>query len=235
MSRRSGDDRGRAVWRRPAFLAAIAALAATGYLQGIWTDRWTSSPDVGAAAGRLGQIPVTVDGWQAYDLEPLTARILERAGIVGYVSRRFVERSTGDSATVLLVCGRPGPISLHTPDVCFPGAGMSQVTAPRGLAPRPGSLASAPRFQEAKFSKGDPADVPSYLTVRWAWNAGGGWATPTAPRLAFASAPALYKLYVVHESKALDSPPGGDDPGIRLLEALLPSLERLGLPAATPL
>ena len=54
---------------------------------------------------------------------PTTRRTMARAGIKGCVYRRYRNPRTGESVSVLLVCGRGGPISVHTPDVCYAGAG----------------------------------------------------------------------------------------------------------------
>lgn len=39
----------------------------------------------------------------------------------------YVHRTNGRAAAAMLMCGRPGPIAVHTPDVCYPGAGYRQV------------------------------------------------------------------------------------------------------------
>ena len=33
-------------------------------------------------------------------------------------------------ATALILCGRPGPVSIHTPDVCYRGLGYEPTGSP---------------------------------------------------------------------------------------------------------
>ena len=43
--------------------------------------------------------------------------------MTGYLLRTYTHRISGETFQVLLVCGKPGPTSLHPPDVCYQGAG----------------------------------------------------------------------------------------------------------------
>src|SRR5829696_5002011 len=100
------------------FLPAVVALslvAAYGVFEGLWTERWGPSANAGVVVERLAAVPLTVGEWEAQELT-LSPREVEKAEISGYLSRQYVHRPTGNTLTVLLVCGRPGPVSLHTPD-----------------------------------------------------------------------------------------------------------------------
>ena len=59
---------------------------------------------------------------------------------------------------VLLLCGRPGPVSVHTPDLCFPGAGFQEAGEPT-RCPIPGSPGD--RFWVRHFRKA--AAVPVHF------------------------------------------------------------------------
>ena len=93
---------------------------------------------------------------------------------------------------MLLVCGKGGPISVHTPDVCYAGAGYRQTAPQARLTAGESALWAAP------FEKPDVL-TPQRLTVVWAWSHDGKeWVAPDNPRSVCAWQPALYKLYVVH-------------------------------------
>lgn len=183
---------------RPAALlvTVVAVLGADVYLFGTWTGRWAPSHDLERAVERLPQVPREVGDWRGEDVE-LGAREIERAEIAGYVYRRYRHARTGDEYTVLLLCGRSGPMSVHTPDVCYRGAGFKQAAdAVAAEVPRLGSEDAA-NLWTAEFGK-EGSQVGRRLQIYWGWCLPGGeWQAPANPRVAFAGKPAVYKLYVV--------------------------------------
>src|SRR5262249_2368407 len=153
-------------------------------------------------------------------------------------ARVYKHGRTGESVTVLLLCGRPGRISVHRPEHCYRSAGYEMLTAPapyqpRAAAPLPPSPPSEgggggreePRaFWTAPFRKQE-ADGLTQVRIVWSWFAGDGWSAPEEPRLAFARYPALYKLYVIRPVPETGEGTG-DDPTLDLLRRLLPELTR---------
>src|SRR5262249_12710674 len=109
----------------PILVFAVLVLAA-GTLQGLHSNRWHSSADLEAAVGRLNGVPESFGNWrgekQEFDVEEL-----KRAGIKGHAAYRYRNIVTGEQVTMLIVCGRFGPISVHTPDICYAGAGYEPV------------------------------------------------------------------------------------------------------------
>src|SRR5437764_15264638 len=110
-------------------LSAIPLLLAFGAVEGVWSERWHKSGALEQAAARLDQLPLNVGDWQGRDQE-LDARVQTLAELSGYRSRQYVHRTTGATLSVLLVCGRPGPVAVHSPEVCYAGAGYA-LTAPK--------------------------------------------------------------------------------------------------------
>jgi hypothetical protein len=166
---------------------------------------------------------------------------LVRAGIQGHLSRRYRNRRSGEEVAVLVVCGRPGPISVHTPDICYRAAGYSPVGEPArtdyALGDRKQPLWGL-RFHPPASRAGT-----SDLEIRWGWLAGDGLVAPENSRVAFAGKPALYKLYVIQErhpidvTKTMPAPTGPGQPppplvatqtsaGLDFLTAFVPALER---------
>ena len=62
------------------------------------------------------------------------------------------------------------------------------------------------------------------LHVFWCWGDRGKWQTPAHPRLAFAGAPVLYKLYVVHPVSG-DTGSAATEDEQAFLKLLLPRLQ----------
>jgi hypothetical protein len=213
-----------------AISAAILLVLASGLVSGLRAGRWNPSADgASAAAARLRHVPESLDGWSVQAAE-LDRRQVEAAEISGYLMRHYRHPRTGAVVSVLLVCGRPGPISVHTPDVCYSGSGYEMTGPPQVVdVPSSGGTAGA-RFRRADM-RGPGAADPKHLRIFWAWNAGDGWKTPDRPRLAYAMAPMLYKLYVIRETVPSDRG-GGDELSSALLHQLLPVLDRALFPGA---
>ena len=177
------------------WVASLTLLAASGVVQGRLTNRWSTSPDLDAAVARLDQLPREIGTWKGEDTD-VDRATLRRIGIAGGIVRRYRDDRTGSIVTVMLVCGRPGPVSVHTPEVCYVGAGYQLAAPPSG--PLSG-------FQAATMVRPDAA-VTDRLQVYWSWNGSGSWEAPANPRLAFGAQPYLYKLYVIRSSLS-----AGDD------------------------
>jgi len=209
---------------KSALFAAVTILLTTGFIHGLWTDRWAFSDEPEASAAKLSRVPSTIGDWTSEPLE-IGSRELEKSAIVDYVGRLFVNSRTKNRVQVFLVCGRPGPISVHTPDVCFEGAGYHMTARPEKFA-----LASLPanKFWQTEFVKNGPK-AQEHVRVFWAWNFEGRWQAPENPRLVFARSKALFKLYVIHELMR----PGlaaEKDPSVDFMNLLLPELQKCLFP-----
>ena len=148
--------------------------------------------------------------------------------IDGSLLRRYVNPD-GAALTLLIVCGRPGPISVHTPDICYAGAGyLLKEEASRFTVP----TAPPAQFWVGDFRNVSPVPKPP-LRILWSWNGGSGWLAPDAPRLTFAPRPYLYKAYVVRDMNQTNAPPIESDPSVEFLRAILPVLETTLTPKAT--
>jgi hypothetical protein len=205
--------------RLVALVTVLLAVPGSGLVTGFWTGRWGSLPAVQRAAARLERVPLTPLGdWdvRARELNPRAVRIAE---LEGYISRDYVHR-TGTIVSVLLVCGRAGPISVHTPEICYAGAGYISGAAPKTIE-GPGGVPA--RFLVRDFRKGNVA-TPTLLRIFLSWGYKGGWSAPARPRLTFFDKPYLYKLYVIRTmskpNEAIDQ-----DPANELIKKLMPQLQ----------
>jgi hypothetical protein len=198
---------------------AAAVLVLTGLSHGFRTDRWGTAAEVLAATARLQNVPKTAGDWEG-QLAPLDERELRIAQVTGHASLQFVHRISAQKARLLVLCGRPGAIGSHTPDICFQGLGFQMEGEPVRHEVRAADGSSG-KFWTARFVR--PGATPEYVRVWWAWGVAGEWQAVDAPRVHFAGRPALYKMYVVSPMRAGD----GDleqDAGLQLIEAILPPL-----------
>jgi hypothetical protein len=163
---------------------------------------------------------MTLGDWDgsAQDLDDRTIALAEAAG---YVRRHYVNRRTGNTVALLILCGRPGPLSVHSPEVCYDGTGYEELSGRTKYA-EPGPLPA--EFWVYRFRKRDSA-LPVHLRVLYSWGAAGDWRAVETPRLAFARQPLLYKMYIARELANPDEPLK-DDPALDFIRVLLPELQK---------
>jgi exosortase len=207
-------------WCLVPLAAYVALVLAGGIVQAEWTDRWRPSPALEAGVARLDRVPLTIGEWRGETLA-VDERELRQAEVAGCCLRRYEHPWTGSVVSVLLVCGRPGPVSVHPPDACFQGAGYTLAVPPARCTAGPGSSAT---FWVADFAWPDTV-LTQRLRVFWSWKSAGAWEAPASPRQEFGRCPALYKLYVFG-AVAPEGGPTTDDPCAALLRELLPELDR---------
>jgi hypothetical protein len=196
---------------------AVVAVLATGVVHGLWTDRWA---DREAIANRLDQLPMVLGDWHG---KPREFDATGLGPISGCLTRYYVNQKTGAGVTMSLVCGRPGPVAIHTPDVCYVASGFQAEQAMNFAPPLDPSLPPA-EFKTAQFVRTRAAEQTA-LRVFWSWNAGGTWQVSESPRFAFARQPVLYKLHLVREQTS-PSETLADDPCVEFMQQLLPELQK---------
>jgi hypothetical protein len=193
-------------------LVSLALVAAMGVAHGILSDRWGPSTQLEQAAARLSRVPTQFGDWTGTDLT-LDPAVVKAASIEASVYRRYHNARTDETVSVLLVCGRGGPISVHTPDVCYEGAGHRQLAPERRQDLHADERVDS--FMTAKFVKAGV--VPAQLEIYWGWSLDGTtWQAPANPRMSLARARALYKLYIVREYA-----PGSSAESVNTCEAFL--------------
>jgi hypothetical protein len=205
-----------------ASLTASAALLAAGVVHGVMTDRWLPPADVARAAERLDDLPLEIGPWKGHkgEVKPGQAG----AGVAGCIQRRYENARTGAGVVVALVCGRPGPVSIHTPEVCYGASGY--LVGKRQSVPAGDTGGSLWRTDAVRTTATDEVR----LRIYYGWHTAGGWVAPEDSRMAFPREKVLHKLYVVRELAAADEPK--DEPCEEFLRLLLPELERTALSAA---
>src|SRR6516162_896678 len=163
-----------------AVITAGSLIALPGFVQGVWSGRWSQSQELEQAVASLERMPLNIGDWKGHTIE-LDREQIEGADLAGHCCRRYENQRDGRVVTVILMCGRSGPVSVHTPDVCWTSTGYEMVARRSRWQPESRSA----EFWTARFRK-DEASAPLYRRVFWSWNAGGSWQAPDSARFAFA-------------------------------------------------
>lgn len=202
---------------KPLF-AFIGLTICIGAGHGMWTDRWSQSDDLKRHLALLEKVPINFGDWQGENA-PYESEDMARAGIKGCIVRRYKNERTGSTVSLLIVCGRGGPICVHTPDICYAGAGYRQVAAQEKIKGEQKSI----DVWRADFEM-PRSVINKRLEISWTWSRDGKtWSAPDNPRITFARYPSLYKMYVVHEKSIASTI--NDDTSTEFLARLLPELQ----------
>src|SRR5206468_1613206 len=137
------------------------------------------------AVARVEQVPLTLGTWKGKTLES-DPDSFAQAGALGYWTRTY--RDGPRACTVILMCGPSGPMSVHTPDVCYLAAGYEMAGTPAHLSVPADGDQPAADFLTASFRRQGAASTTS-LRIYWSWRTGGPWQAPDSPRLTFRGAP----------------------------------------------
>ena len=195
------------MYRFTTMVISLLILAAGGLAHGIWAERWHSSSALLDAAARVQNVPLEIGDWQGRTVDA-ESEVFAQAGALAFWTRSYVHSRRQTALLVILMCGRPGRMAVHTPEVCYRGAGYSLAAEPEifTLKSLPGNVLG--NFWTARFLK--ETGLAEDLRLTWGWNDGQGWRAPTNPRWEFGGQPFLYKLYLSQDS------PGAMAPGGRL-------------------
>jgi hypothetical protein len=204
-------------------LAAFLLLLLTGLLHGRITDRWGHSGQLEAAVAKLRQVPLLAGDWDG-TVTQVNDDPVATKGMGAYAVVHFTNRVTGDTVSVTLVCGRPGPLSLHPPTICFPAHGYAEKGGPTKVKVARNNPRGVAEFMADDFVLQAGA-VEERLHVLWAYGHNGDWVVPQDPRTAWARERAVYKFYVSRQSVKPDNPLD-EDSSLAFLRAYLPELEK---------
>src|SRR5439155_7886441 len=96
-------------------LTGLVLLSLAALVHGVWTGRWETGRALEDACARVREVPLALGDWKAEELPP-DREAFARAGARGYWMRLYRNGQSGEALTVLLMCGRAGKMSVHTPD-----------------------------------------------------------------------------------------------------------------------
>jgi hypothetical protein len=197
----------------------IAVTVATGVVYGRLSQRWGPVPDLTAAGKHLATFPPQFGDWLLVADEPISDAILQTLSCAGYVNRSYVHQQTGEKVDLTITVGPSGPISVHTPEICYSSRAYT-IQDSRKRTTLPDDDGQTHTFWKLTFRSNDA--TIDQLRVYYGWCADGGWTASESPRFEFAGRPRLFKLQIASLMPATQAD-RGEDPCERFLMALLRS------------
>jgi hypothetical protein len=201
-------------------VAAVVALTLiAGLVHGKLTNRWGVPADMKEAAGRFDRIPSEYGDWVLESREEMTETVVTTLECEGYLNGRFVNRVSGARVNAFIVLGPPGPISVHTPEVCYNSQGKD-IREERVRVPIKDSHSDLDNefWMVTMRSRDVNAE---WLRVYYAWGNKDRWTAPESPRVSFGGQSLLFKFQL-----AINLPPDADasetDTCQQFLKAFMP-------------
>jgi len=172
---------------------AVALIAAGGVVHGLMTDRWGLAADSLHLAQQFDSYPQQLGVWELEETQEMSPNVLKMLECDGYLARSYVNKETGEKVTVAVILGPPGPISVHTPEICY--------------STREYTIETARQAEEIKGTDGEKDqfwrltlrsnDLHAHrLRVYYGWTTDGIWKADANPRFSNASEPYLVKVQV---------------------------------------
>ena len=205
----------------PGLLIFVVTIGGT-ILQGRLTNRWGSADEsLRAAAQALTATPTECGSWTKVEDKDFPSNVQGILNFAGKINRVYLNQATGQTVSVAVIVGPPGPTSTHVAEMCYDTQGYNILTGPLELAiPHPGRAEDHFRqsfFESRSFEK-------QRLEICYSWRAGENWEVPRYPRLAFGSSLRLFKIQLAAEIRSEDST--ADESVCRqFLQAFLPEFE----------
>jgi hypothetical protein len=203
----------------------VVLTVSAGYVYGRYSLRWGPSVDLVAAGEHLRTMPEKMGKWQMVDELSMKESTVKMLQCAGYVNRRYINQETGDAISIALIVGPPGPIAVHTPEVCFSSRAYTILDS-KGTLSLDGSSGNSHSFWKSTFQ---PNHIDAdQLRVYYAWatrpkDAGSAtWKAMTRGRYRYGAEPLLYKLQIAG-SLVRDGSVVGQDASKQFLEVLCQS------------
>jgi hypothetical protein len=205
-------------------LVLLLGTLGAGWMQRNMSHTWGNPRDRERAGDRLlTTLPAQLGDWRFHKDAPFTPAVLAMLQEPVHISKVYENMRTGDIVTVAVIVGHPGPVAVHTPEVCYssrdyqvPSSRKStEIKTPGGRAHSLWTLRLAPK---------EPDDLP--LTVMYGWSTGTTWEAAEHPRYSYGGLSHLYKLQLAvtsHEQSSED----GYDPARDFAQAFVAQLEPL--------
>jgi hypothetical protein len=183
--------------------ALVAATLGAGWVHGRMTNRWGIHPDSNLAAARLRQpLPDRVGQWKLVREAELESEVIRMLQCPASISRVYEHGQTGDVVSVAVLLGPPGPISVHTPEICYSSHDYA-ITKEREKT----SLTDAASHEHSLWEvrmKSNRIDG-AQLRVLYGWTTGERWLAAEYPRFGYGGVAHLYKLQLASNSSVTDS------------------------------
>jgi hypothetical protein len=186
-----------------ALLSTLTILS--GVIQGRLSNRWGTPPDARKAATVLKELPSEFGGWRLEQTQDLSENVRNTLQCQDYVLGAYVHES-GEQVQLAILLGPPGPISVHTPEICYSSREFDQVDERTSMPV--GGAEHESHLWRTTFRSRDLDGC--MLHVYYAWSDGGRWNASESPRFEYAGRPYLYKLQLAGATSANTATPESD-------------------------
>ena len=186
---------------------AVGLTILSGMIHGAMSGRWGSADAMASVANRFDALPDHFGPWYLTDeteLDDYAEKILQCAG---YVNHRYAHRDTGQTVSVAVLLGPTGPMSVHTPEICYSSRAYERIGSRRRV-----SMETAGGIKDSFWVNDfQSTTLESYrLRVYYAWTDGERWSAANRPRFDFAGQPYLFKLQLAASLPPADDEKQGD-------------------------
>jgi hypothetical protein len=196
----------------------VCATVLGGVIHGRMSGRWGAHSVMKELASRLQKLPNKVGPWQMRAPQPLSEAAERTLECAGYISGQYENEETGEVVSMFVLLGPAGPISVHTPDVCYSSREYIVRKSPKKIQL---SLAEGLKNELWVTTMQSTQLDASCIRVYYGWSTGGAWSAPNVARFAFAGQPYLYKIQVSEQLPTADSDESSDA-SRKFLKAMLP-------------
>ena len=177
----------------------IAITVAAAVVQGRATNRWGARDTIANAATIFTRLPKTFGDWNLLEMQELAPQVRGILQTEHYSQGVFEHRSTGQRAILTLLLGPPGPMSVHTPEICYSAADFSQISDRHQVSIVPGDTNDTAWMTQFHSTH----DVQGSVTrVYYSWHDGQRWQAVDEPRVTYGGRPYLFKVQAATELPA---------------------------------
>ncbi len=191
-----------------AFLIVLGATLASGWVHGELVNRWGQEDALALAAGRLGsELPARLGPGRLVDAVELEKEVVDALRIAGHWHGIYTNDQSGDTVVVAVLAGPSGPLTVHTPEICFSAADYELAGERKKwvVADERGQKHSLWQIHANSRHSTRPN-----LRVLFGWSRGDAWEAVAGPRFALAGLPVLYKLQLAGPARDEPSSPQRD-------------------------
>jgi hypothetical protein len=192
----------------------IAITVAAAIVQGRATNRWGASDTATHAATIFTRLPESFGDWKLLETQKLSPLVCGTLQTEHYSQGVYEHRTTGQRATLTLLLGPPGPMSVHTPEICYSAADFSKISDRQHVNIAAGDTndtAWMTQFHSTHDLQG------SVIRVYYSWHDGQRWKAVEEPRVTYGARPYLFKVQVLTELPA-DAENNAEDAARSLLQ-----------------
>ena len=211
---------------------ALVVTVASGAIHARLSNRWGSPPNLEAAGARLAAIPTSFGDWTLVSEREMDDDAVRLLQCTGYIYRVYQNSRNPQwpPVQVAVLVGPAGPISVHTPEICYSSRDYT-VDGPRRHVSV--QVPGEPEAHELWGVTMSPVDkARARLRVYYGWTIRAPWQAPDYPRFRYGGEPILYKIQLAGELPP-DSSSGDSESITSFLREFLPVVNGIAFASAS--